>query len=167
MTWIKRYSILFLLLIAGILFSLVHLFDGKRRKIEENEVIRFNKLRREYGVPVIENDWIKESTGPSKEKWSDGVRGINTSDPVHLYKEIYLNADQIESEKDAFHFEAFDTLQYRLILNHRYMQDDSTFKQVESKLIIDQSAKFPPSRSKELSNESADSVLRAWNMKIN
>ena len=91
MTWIKRYSILFLLLIAGILFSLVHVLDAKRGKSEENEVIKFNELRREYGVPVIENGWNKESAGP----------------------------------------------------------------------------KFPPSRSKELSNESVDSVLRSWNMKIN
>jgi hypothetical protein len=167
MIWIKKYSILLLLVIAGILFSLVHLFDGKRQKKEENEIIKFNKLRKAYGVPSIENGWIKESTGPSKEKWSDGIRGINTSHPVHLYKEIYLNAEQIESEKDAFHFEAFDTLQYRLILNHQYMQDDSSFTRVESKLIIYQPEKFPASYSKKLSNESADSVLRAWKMRIN
>lgn len=167
MTWIKKYSILLLLVIAGILFSLVHLFDGKRQRKEENEVIKFNKLRRAYGVPRIENDWIKESTGPTNEKWSDGIRGINTSEPVHLYKEIYLDAGQIQSEKDAFHFEAFDTLQYRLILSHRYMQDDSSFTLFESKLIIYQPAEFPPSHSKKLSNESADSILRAWNMRIN
>ena len=82
MTWIKKYSILLLVMIAGILFSLVHLFEGKRQNMDENEMDKFNKIRRAFGVPVIENGWNKESVGPSKEKWSDGIRnpdGISQS----------------------------------------------------------------------------------------
>src|SRR5690606_39278967 len=142
----------------------VHLMQGEHEELREKELVTSNKIRKAHGVPIIEREWLEEDIGTAKVKWHDGVRGIQTSHPVHLYKEIGYRSDSIIWEKDAFHFELSDSLQYRLLLHHHFRQHDATFERIKNELIIYQPAKFPPSHSKELSNKVADSVLNAWNL---
>lgn len=162
MIFTKKYFLLLFLFLAGILFASVHLFFGKKNTEEEREVKDANDLRKKYGVPIIETNWIRKSIAPGREKWSDGIRGINSSVAIHLYKEITYNDKRIELERDAFHFELSDSLQYRLVLYNQYSQDHSIPKRSKNELIIYEPERFPPSRSVSLSIEAADSVLRAW-----
>jgi hypothetical protein len=79
-----------------------------------------------------------------------------------LNKEIHYLDSAIEQEKDAFHLELSDTLEYRLLLYHRYNREKGKFERVENELIIYPIGKLPPSYSMELTTESADSVLNSW-----
>lgn len=164
MIGVKKYSLLLFLLLPGILFLLIHLFLEEKNSTEEKEVNDANGLRKEQGIPITENHWIRENTGPGREKWHDGVRGINSTDPIHLYKEILYNEGRIEVEKDAFHFEFSDSLQYRLIVYHQYTPDHFIAKRTKNELIIYEPGEFPPSHSKNLSSKSADSVLHTWKL---
>lgn len=166
MRYIQRFSLLIFVVLSGILIFMIDFLTPENNALQNQDALSLNQWRRQQRLPIIEEGWIKEVKSKSSEKWHDGIRGINSSDPIHLFKEIVQDDDSAWIEKDAFHFECSDSLQYRIIIYNRFSRSADTIMRIQNELIFYHPKEFPPSHSESLTNKDADSVFHAWRLKF-
>ena len=119
----------------------------------------FNEARDSLGVPKIEKNWITHESSPTYRFWAHPARALNTIDPIHFNKRSTFEDGKIVSEEDRFHYEANDSLAFRVI--YKYYFNDRTWN---CKFIKYRNGKLPPSESWELTLEQADSAINKWGL---
>jgi hypothetical protein len=119
----------------------------------------FNEVRDSLGVPKIEVNWINHESDPAFRFWAHPGRVINTIKPHHSSKTAKFEEETLVSENDDFHYETNDSVAYRVTYDYFYLEN-----RWECKLIKYKTGTYPPTESRELTLEQADSVISKWGL---
>lgn len=122
---------------------------------------KLNSDRRTLGVPIIEEDWILHKRGGTYRFWSNPSNRVVTTEPHHLWKNVYLHDTLVVQEEDVFHFETKSDTAYRLVTKWfpKEALDSTAFR-----FIIYFRDKFPPTEGKQVNIQFSDSVLVSWGL---
>lgn len=155
------YSIFCILLVLTILYSVRDVV------VKENDLeladkygLRYNSIRLTHGIPMIEKNWIAHEVDSSHIFWSNAQRKVDKIEPFHLYKTTYFKAGGIYNEKDAFHYETDGDTAYRLMVFNYF--NDQSIDSIQFKLITYFKNQYPPSESRMITKEKADSIMSHW-----
>lgn len=124
----------------------------------------FNGVKAHLGIPPIEDKWINhEQTSDSSFFWMHWSRKLIDNKAHHFCKATNLKDGRLLEEEDAFHFEYKEDSSFRLIMNVVFKSDSIIYKS-SYELIIYHTDLYPPTSSKMLTQNQADSVLKEWRL---
>jgi hypothetical protein len=163
-----KRGVTLILLMLGVLLLLYFLFlsmdksGGSTSNIEKYGK-PFNLVRASVGIPAIEENWTVHESDSNYFFWSNSERTVTTTEPMHLHKTGKFINGKLAYEKDAFHYETKGDTAYRL-LAEAYLDSNYQIDSLVFDLITYYKGQYPPTVSKYISRDKADSLLNQWGL---